>query len=316
MIVASLIGFATVFILAAWSISAGLGLTVLLGRRWLRRAGPAFERRAVALAASVPVAVAVAVVVALLWQPGVDDHCPHHTHHAHLCLAHGAAWLDRPWAVVLIAGVGVTMAIRLGLVMASVLRTTRAVARLRRVSTATSDVRLVESARSFCFVAGIRRPELFVSTTAWHALDARERAAMLAHERAHIAHGDLWRRLALELLGVLAAPLVPSALRGAWSSATERLCDARAVDVVGREPVATALVRLCRADRARSALASFAPTAEALADRVEAVLAAEPTGDVAARRLGAASVLSMLALAALALAFAEPLHHALETLLG
>ncbi len=316
MILASLIGFGAVFVLAAWTISAMLGLAVLLGRRRLRHVGPAFERRAIAMAAIAPVAVSIAVVVALLWQPGVDDHCPHHTHHAHLCLAHGAAWLDRPWAAVLIAVAAVTMLIRLGWVLGSVVRTTLAVARLRRVSTATNGVRLVESPRSFCFVAGLRRPEVFVSTTAWDALDDRERAAMLAHERAHIQHGDLWRRTAMELLGVLAAPLVPSLLRRAWSSSTERLCDARAVEVVGRVPVATALVHLCRAAKPQPAFASFPPTAEALAERVQAVLAAEPMGEVAAGRLGAASVLSMVAFTALALAFAEPLHHALETLLG
>ncbi len=316
MIVASLIGFAAVFVLIAWTVSATLALVVLLGRRRLRRAGPAFERRAVAMAAMVPVGVAVAVVVALLWQPGVGDHCPDHTHHAHLCLAHGAAWLDRPWAVVLVAGAAATMLVRLGVVVASIVSTRRAVARLRRVSTAANDVRLVESARSFCFVAGLRRPEVYVSTTAWDALSGGERSAMLAHERAHIRHGDLWRRTALELLGALAAPLATSVLRRAWSSATERLCDARAVEVVGPETVAAALVHVCRAGRPQPALASFPPTAEALAERVRAALTAEPIGEMAARRLATVSLLSMCAFAALALLFAEPLHHALETLLG
>jgi Zn-dependent protease with chaperone function len=316
--IASLGGFALVFVLVAWSLSAIGGLALLGGRTVLRRRGPAVERRAAAIVAVVPVVLGFAVVAALIVRSLVGlDHCEIHHHHAHLCLVHGAVWLERAWVVAALATVAAVVTMRSAFLGANLLRGTRGLAELASVSTAHGDVRIVESERAFGFVAGLVHPAIYVSSCAWAALTEVERAALVAHERAHVTHGDLRVRVALEGLLALAAPLVGELVRSTWRSASERLCDTDAVNAVGDPPaVASAMVALCRLHASRPPALGFTPAAHELADRVQAVLSGEPSGErsaaIFARAVSAAAFTIIIA-AALA---AEPLHHALETLLG
>lgn len=315
---AAFVGFAAVFVLVAWSASAVLALLIVVARPALRRRGAATERKAAAFAVVAPSLIGVAVLVALLWGQTAGDHCEEHHHHAHLCVAHAGAWLDQSWAVVLVGVASATVLLRLVLVGGALLRTRHAVLRLRRVSQAMAHpgLRIVTSPLSFCFVAGLRRPEVFVSSAAWDALEPDQRQAVLAHELAHVRNGDLWRRAVLDLLGVLAAPLVAARLRSIWSSASERLADARAAESVGCLAVASAMVQMCRAGRVDQPLPGFTATGEALGDRVRAILEVEPTGERSASRLAVVMLLSTVMIVAMVLAFADPLHHVLETLLG
>jgi hypothetical protein len=76
------------------------------------------------------------------------------------------------------------------------------------------------------------------------------------------------------------------------------------------------MVALCRLNAARPPALGFTPAAHELADRVQAILNGEPSGMRAAAnltRVVSAAGLAIMLAAALA---AEPLHHALETLLG
>ena len=141
---------------------------------------------------------------------------------------------------------------------------------------------------------------------------------MLAHERGHIVHGDVGRRFGLDLVLAFAAPLVGRALTRRWSHATERVRDAEAAAVVGDpDPVARAMVRLCRLERSAAVPGiGFAGRGTLLADRVQALLAAAPTGISAARRLSVVVVVGLGAIVALAAGLAGPLHHAFETILG
>ena len=162
----SLVGFAVVFVLVAGVTSAALAA---LAPR-LRRRGPATERRLVELAAVVPVILAGAVVLVLLIESLVGlDHCDNHGDHAHLCLRHGLAWAERPWALALLLGAGVLVLTRGAALMTTLLRGWHAVARLRAALPA-SGVHLVESPRVFCFVAGLRHPAVYASTAARAAL--------------------------------------------------------------------------------------------------------------------------------------------------
>lgn len=315
----SLLGFALVFVTVAWTLSA-LGALVLSGASArLLRAGAMAERRAAEAVAIVPVVLALAAVAALVGQSALGtDHCETHSHHAHLCLAHGAAWLDRAWVVATLAGIAAVIAARVALLIAAAVRGTRSIAQLRAVGTELGDVCVVDSDRGFCFVAGYRRPTIFVSTRAWGSLDEAERRALVAHEAAHVRQGDLGRRIWIEALLVLAAPLVADRVRAAWMTATERLCDARAVEATG-EPaaVASAMVSLCRMNVSRPAGAfGFTPAAEQLAQRVRAVLTGAPVGHRTAVILWRTVVVGAAVLVGFAALAAEPLHHAFETLLG
>jgi len=321
MLPGSLIGFAMVFILVCGVLSAMLTCGFALTQRRLAQLGPAAERRVAELAASVPVLLALAVVTVLVVRTQLAvDHCSTHDHHAHLCIEHGNAWAQRPWIVASVAAAMMMIVGRLSVLGGVLLRGCIAVARLRRVSRIEGDVRLVESARPFCFVAGLHRPEIYASTAAWEGLDDDERDAMLAHERAHVQGRDLARRILLELLASFAAPLAPRFLHRSWKHATERLRDAQAASVVGAPGVvARAMVRMCRlgAGHIVPGLAAFpAGDGRALAERVQALLAEQPTGEQAARTLGITMSAASVAIGLAALALAEPLHHLLETLLG
>jgi Zn-dependent protease with chaperone function len=319
---ASLIGFGAVFLLVC---SAGSAAGAAVMRAWPRaiaRRGAAVERRVAELAAGLPVALAAAVVGVLAIESATAaDHCTTHGHHAHLCLRHGAAWAEHAWVVAAVAA-GAALALARAAALAVVMRRgTAAVARLRELGGgAPARLRLVESERAFCFVAGLRRPAIFVSTAARAALAPDEWHAMLAHERSHIVHRDLRHRLGLELLLLLAAPLAGRTIRARWSAATERLRDADAADEVGDPaPVARALVRMARhaASLRLGAAAAFVPAGAALlAARVEALLEEAPRGEREARRIGRAVRIAGLVAVLAALAFAGPLHHALESLLG
>lgn len=312
---ASFIGFGVVFLLVCWSASVVLAVasTRLTSR------GPAVERRAAALAAFVPVALAIAVTAILLIESFVGvDHCPTHDHHAHLCLQHGLAWADRPWAIVTLLGAGAVIGTRGALMLGGFARGAWMLRRLHAVA-GSSDVRIVESDRVFCFVAGIVRPTIFVSSATRTALSDDEWTAMLAHERSHIAHRDLVHRLGIELLLLFAAPIATTVIRERWDAATERLRDADAADVTDAESVASALVTMARRaiQPAPRAVAAFTPTGDQLlAARVHSLLDGAPRGEAEARRLARAAIASTVMLFLLAAVFAEPLHHALETLLG
>lgn len=318
----SLIGFGLVFLLVAGVSSAAITSAMLVGQRALARRGAAVERCAAALAAVLPVAFATAVIAVLAIQSvTAADHCTAHSHHAHLCLWHGAAWAEHAWAVAALAGSAAIIAMRGGALAIGLWRGHVAVSWLRTVGgSASEQVRIVESDRAFCFVAGLRRPSVFASTRARAALESDEWTAMLAHEMSHIAHRDLAHRLRLELLLLFAAPLAGAAIRERWDAATERLRDADAADAVGDpDAVASALVRMARHASAlpSAAIASFtAGGARLLAVRVQALLGGAPRGERAATRIGYAALAASIAAIAGTLAFSGPLHHALETLLG
>lgn len=315
---ASLGGFALVFVLVAWLLSALGGLALLGGRAHLRSRGPAVERRAAVAVAVVPVVLASAVVTALIVRSIVGpDHCEVHHHHAHLCLAHGAVWLQRPWVVVALATAAAVVAMRSVFLVATVLRGSRSVAGLASVSTVHGDVRIVESERAFGFVAGLVHPAIYVSSRAWAALTEIERDALVAHERAHVARGDLRARVVIEGFLALASPLVGELVRATWRSASERLCDTEAVDAVRDAPaVASALVALCRLNASRPPALGFTPAAGELFDRVHAVLAGQPSGVRSAAILARVVALAASTIIVAAGLAAEPLHHVLETLLG
>jgi Zn-dependent protease with chaperone function len=308
-----LVGFGVLAVLLLTSLSLTASTVVAVARQRLRRAGPAAERSAAAWALIAPVALTFVLIAALAIRgSGEVDHCIGHDHHAHFCLVHGAEWLTRPWAIAIVGAAGLTIALRLAAVAWRRIRARVAVAQLRRVAEGGDRVQIVPSPRVFCFVAGQLRPEVFVSSGAWSVLSMDEREAVLAHERAHAAHGDLWLGIVIDVAAAFAAPLVGSWLHMQWSDAAERTCDLRAAERTDRETVARALIRLCRAGQLQHVPSGFTPRADALERRVRGVLESGPVGSSSHPILwcmaaGVAVTTAMLA---------THLHHALETLLG
>jgi Zn-dependent protease with chaperone function len=278
-----------------------------------RLVGPVAEKNAAAWALVAPVVVVTSLLALIAWRDsGSMDHCVGHDHHAHFCLAHGAAWLHRPWAAAIAVAAAVTMTLRLAVIAWRRFGAQRAIAQVRAVSRELEGVRIAPSDRVFCFVAGWRRPEVYVSSRAWSSLSDNERTAVLAHERAHAGDGDLWMAAIIDVAASLAAPLTGSWLRGRWRDASERLCDLRAAESTSAETVAQALVRMCRAGSLLSIAHGFTPTADVLEQRIRSVLDGGPPG----RRLGWPAWCVLGAVLVASFWFATHLHHALETLLG
>ena len=115
----------------------------------------------------------------------------------------------------------------------------------------------------------------------------------------------------------LGAPVVARHALAAWEHASERLCDHRAADAVGdATAVASALVKLSRAGGAPIAGAASFGSGCSVEERVRALLAAPEPGERSAGSLRRAALLSLALALPLLAALSDPLHHALETLLG
>lgn len=312
----ALLGFGIVFLVCTWGLSAFGGILLAWSAGRIQRVGPRFERRIATLVAFVPLGLGIAVTAVLLAQSALgSDHCTVHDHHAHLCLTHGAHWLELPSVTVALAIGGVTVLARAALFVRAYVRGARSARLLRAASREHDGVRLVDSARAFAFVGGAG--EVYVSTRVWEALSVEQRAAMLAHEAAHIANGDLGKRVALELALMFAAPLVGGRVLSMWLSSSERLCDARAAQASSPEVVADAMVALCRLQIERPANSfGFTPSSSELARRIEAVLNEAPLGSGLARLTGRIALVATGVLVTATAVAAEPLHHAFETLLG
>jgi Zn-dependent protease with chaperone function len=317
----SLVGFGLALVAAIWAVSLALGASALLLSRMARR-DPALERAAVSVALVAPPILGAAAVMAILVHSFAAagsnaDHCGGHGHHLHLCVAHGAAWAANAWAVAALAAVAALMLARAVFLVESLVRGSRAIADLRRVATETDGVFLVPSDRLFVFTAGIRRGATFASSAAWRALGPDERAAAVAHERAHQESRDLLRRSALAVLAIAGAPLVGRRMLSVWDSATERLRDRDAAAAVGDETsVASALVALARAGSACPAWSAPLAPADELSLRVASLFDERGPRIRAGARLAKASGIALAAAIPVAFAVADPLHHLLETVLG
>ena len=322
----SLIAFALVFLASSLFVSLLLGFGLRFARGRLRSLGARAERRAAALMLVASPALA-SLLVGLL---AVDsarsllagtDHCANHSHHLHICLAHGAEWATRPWAVELLAVVGVFVVVRLFQIGWAHSVAQRAAWRFRRLGEPLAGYGravIVPLDEPMVFTAGALSPTVVVSRGAWARLGDKERRAVLEHELAHVDGGDLWRRAVLALLSCLAAPGFASYALRLWDRSAERICDRRAADVVGRPSiVAGALVSLARGMGRRLAPAGavFAAACH-VTDRVHSLLDGEPDGAPGAARLSWGFLAAGTGIALAAAALAEQLHHFLETILG
>ena len=316
----ALVGFALAFLLVSWGASASLATLAWWADR--RGADAAVGRTLGAVAILVPpvlggVVVAAIAVDSLARLAGGGDHCLPHAHHLHLCVAHGGGWAASPAAMVAVAVAAALVAAQAARIAVAHIQGGRGLRSLARVAEARGGAQVVPSDRVFLFAGGILRPRVYASSAAWDQLSLDERAAALAHERAHIRGRDLLWRAFLSVAAALGAPIAARAAGAAWNRATERLRDADAAAEVGADVVACTLVRLARAGAVDPGwgTASMAAGADVVA-RVEALLSAQTPRRRAARALAVASGVAVLAAAVLVAWQADPVHHALETILG
>lgn len=191
-------------------------------------------------------------------------------------------------------------------------RTARARRAAAAAGSAAGDLTVLQDGHPDAYALPGRPGTIVVTTGMLRALDAREREALMAHERAHLAgrHHLFLYALALSAachpaLRVLSAPL---------SYALERWADEAAASAVGdRRLAARAIGRAALAAgpslRPRAALSA---TTGPVPRRVAALLAAPPPRPRAPRVIAAVLLLTLGASASGALEAAHDLHGTIE----
>ncbi len=323
----SLVGFALVFFAATWSVSLLFAIWLRKSSARLRGKGPRAERRAASIALLLPIAIGGALTGALIglsyFGPalGIADHCLVHEHHLHLCLEHGGGWLTTPRVAGPTAMLAALLVVRM---VQLAMKWFAAAARLRVLRSVSAPKALADGAvvlcapsrTPYCFIAGMRSPSIYLGSAVLEQLDDDEIGAVIAHERAHVGFGDLWRRPILAMASMFSAPGIGVYVLGVWRHASERLCDrASAVAVGSPAPVAQAILKFARAPRVVTGCA-FIPSDDKITDRVESLLGSKAIGESAARRLAAVATAMFLFLAMVSIVMANPIHHVIETLIG
>lgn len=298
------------FVVSALALSALAGGLALAAGTWLARFDAATRVRVWTVVAIAPLALG-ALAVALSLAPSLGwgvDHCDvHEAHHPHLCLAH--AHLHGGWAVIaLVAVVAVRFAAAGGRVAAQARRANRVQHALDGLCRPGDGVAVVGMAEPWALTLGWLRPRAFVSAGVPEGI----RAAVVAHERAHVRHRDPAARALLEIALAFHLPGIAGALRRALHRAHEARADVEAAHELGdASTVAAALVAMARLGRtaAPAGAAGFEGDVEA---RVVELLDERPRRIVTWPALVAVGA----AVVAAAIAAADEIHHLLESVLG
>lgn len=259
----------TLFLLLAY----GLSVLVALVPTGQAAAADRFARGLVLA----PPLVALALVGLGFWPSlravlGGDDHCAGAiAGHPHLCWLHGAGGAGGMahdavalLVLALVAAVAAWHAFHWGQMLGR-LRLLDSLA----VPSREAEVRcLLEAAgaswpagltvvsfeRPVCFVVGVRRPRLIMSTAVLDAMAPADLRAVVAHEAAHLARRDNVWRLAGHVALLFHLPWLGRRAWRRWSLTTEAACDDMAARAMGsRVEVAEALVRFQRLGQQRGA---------------------------------------------------------------
>lgn len=220
------------------------------------------------------------------WAPGtVESQAPVAPALSLLALA-GLAWL----------------AFRLFREMASVIHEARIAVAAGALQRPPSGVVVVDDAAPHAHAVGVAiagRGVVVVSSGLLRLLDAEERAAVLAHERAHLRHQHTLLAIVARVAAAL-NPLVAPA-RGDLAYAMERSADEAAVPAHGRDALASAIAKTALAEGPATAIAlpGFGLHRHGVAARVAALL-----NEPAERARAAWALVALAAVAATALGWA------------
>lgn len=310
---------AAVFAVIASVFSAGVAGLV---RGRLARWNAAKRHRAWLLVATLPAiltvlllsAISLPSIASVVW-PELDHCAAHDDAHAHFCFVHVPAHGVRADAMLVIAAVVVFAAFQAARYAARIAGALRRLRSLARTSEYRADLgaSVVSVDDPLCIAAGLVRPRVFVSSGLLTELDARERAVVLAHERAHVDRRDALVGSIARLTSALHLPFVRREILAELDVAAEEACDEIASRSRDRLDVADTIVRVGRLCGERfeceTLVRGFGPSA--LERRVRALLA-EPNGRGS---LGSA-IGATAALGALILGLSAEIHHLTETALS
>lgn len=301
---------------AAW-LAATAVAPAMLRRAALSGLDPQARKTRLLLVASLPwltmlLAVSAVLAPAIAKPLGlIAHHCVEHgAGHPHLCLAH-------PPIVALSAGhwLVVTFALLclLWSTVAHVLRKQRARLQLRALlafAGGAGPLRTLDTPHAVALAADADRPVILLSSTLRLRLRPRQRRIVLAHEAAHLRHGDLYLSRLLDTLLVLHAGPVARRLCVAWRQAIEERADDVVAARFGPEAVAQALIEVARMPAVAAGSALRATGGNAV-QRIERLLDAP----IEVRERAAFATAYAGALLGVWLVLVSA-HHTIETLLG
>ena len=273
-----------------------------------RRADVAASIAVAPAAAALALGLAVALPSARAALGLRADHCADHLYHGHLCWLHADGL---PPAVATVGAVAlVTFVARAGGPLLRAHRVGRAAAAARQVARHEAGVTWLAGPTPVCHVVGVLAPRVYVSERLVQDLGPASLAAMLDHERAHVARRDPAVGLAVSVGAAFGLPGLGERWGAAWRQAAEEAADADSASVHGAIPVAEALVAYARV------LPAPAPAAGlGFGDRgIEARVRALCDGPIAARSARAVPLVGLIVASALAVGFvrSDGLHHAVE----
>ncbi len=178
-------------------------------------------------------------------------------------------------------------------------------------------VTVLDTEAPICFVSGVRRPRLNLSTGLMSHLGPGDLAVVLAHEVAHVRRRDPLLRVIGHAAMLFHLPGLGRRAFDRWSASVERACDEAASEHVGSpEVVAHTLIRFQRllaahgAEPALPAVAGFENGGSEVETRVRALLNPGRAPHVFR------GLAWPLILAAAAVWQVDALHAALEAILG
>jgi Zn-dependent protease with chaperone function len=177
--------------------------------------------------------------------------------------------------------------------------------RARRGPIPEGDLLIIDDTTPTAFAVPGRHPHVVVSTAMLALLDADERRAMLAHERAHLRHHHHRFVVASELSAAVLPLLWPAARRVRF--ATERWADQEAVREVGDPNIVARAIARAALARSGSAGSALALAGGDVVARIEAL-----TGDGGGSGMGPASLAIVMLVAISVIGVLVQLHHVIE----
>lgn len=255
-------------LLSAFVLSMALALLTSLLQPWIDRAAADLDARkrariywwllvAPALTGLLQVMAILAMSAASRTFPALQSVCASHSGSWwHACVWHPLESTGNPWLwlamVVVLGGLGL-LAVRSLCALFRAQQQFRALIRLARQATVPGDVRVLESPIPLALAVGLRRGHVLISKGLTTALSAAELDAVIAHEKAHLANGDIRDGILARVASLLHLPRTRACLLGSWTLATEQRCDQAAALSSGSPlVVAQALLAVERAQKGQS----------------------------------------------------------------
>jgi hypothetical protein len=298
--------------LAATAVASGL-----IRRAALPGLDPRGRKTRLLLVALLPWAVPLLAVSAVL-APAIAKpfgviahHCVEHgPGHPHICLEHPPIVTLSAWHWLALAAAVLGLLWSIG---THVLHRRRARSQLRSLlafAGGPGPVRTLDTPHVVALAADPGRPVILLSSELRRRLQPRQRRIVLAHEIAHLRHGDLYSSRLIDVLSVLHISPVGRKLRAAWRQSIEEHADDVVAARFSREDVAQTLIRVARMPAISAGSALRASGGNAV-QRIERLL--DPPVERRGRAAFAAAYAGALLAGWLVVVWA---HHTIETLLG